>query len=516
MKKRHSIWFALFLLMALQQPLFAENLENPVSMEQMARDHAVIAQSRQGLARIIAFMKANPNLFPNKPPKPNHFLNKQQRVALRQVWRGFLDHMLVLDLLGRHYAAMGKNLETGPEKRAFYTTYAIFLAQYRFAMAFIRATKQDPALHVLLNEPVPEMGLPKGAYSDLKGKFLNAAKGSDFVFMDTNYRLCGKSPPRLLSKAIEEDREFIWKVAEGEGPALTAKNALQTIQDFGFKAWLPVQAQVAGWMGGTKVRRVDKSLITQAQIRAMRPLLKPGDVLLTRHEWYLSNIGLPGFWPHALLYVGTPLERHHYFADDRDLKIWVQMQGIHTGDFERLLRFFTRDAYVESLTGNGEHRPACIIESKSEGVSLSSLEVAASADTLVVLRPRLPKISKAMAILRAFSYVGRPYDFNFDFLTDSEMVCTELVYKAYEPDPSMAGLDLPLTDLLGRKLITANDMARVFDQEYGTKKQQFDFILFLDGDERENMAYLSDVEGFRKSWKRPKWHIVAPENMGRE
>lgn len=511
MKKFCIICFTLFLLMVFQGPLFAEDRIKTPLKKQMVRDHAVIEQSRHGLARVISFMKVNPDLFPRNPPGPGHFLNEQQRITLKQVWQGFLDYMVVLGRLGERYAAVRKGLKNGSEKRVFYASYAIFLAQNRFAMEFIRVVEQDSALHVVLNEPLPEMGLSKGAYSDLKNEFLNPSKGADFVLMDMNYRRYGKSATMPLAGGIEEDREYIWKAAEGEGPGLAARNALQRIQDFGFRTWLPIQTRLAEWMGDTKMWRVDESLITQAQIKAMHPLIKPGDVLLARREWYLSNMGLPGFWTHSLLYVGTPSERRRYFAGDRELASWSQMQGIHSGDFEQLLHFFARDAYRENLNGNAKGTEVPVIESRSEGVSLSSLEVAASADALVVLRPRLPKISKAQAILRAFSYVGRPYDFNFDFLTDAEMVCTELVYKAYEPGLSTMGLHFPLRDVLGRKLMTANDMAKVFHQEYGSQKQQLDFILFLDGDERENVAYLSNVERFRKSWKRPKWHVLAPQ-----
>ena len=261
-------------------------------------------------------------------------------------------------------------------------------------------------------------------------------------------------------------------------------------------------------MGDTKVWRVHRSLITGAQIRSILPLFRPGDLLLTRHEWYLSNIGLPGFWPHSALYIGTPWEREQYFAGDRGVKSWVKMQGVHSGDFEVLLKILHREPYLRSITYEKDRVLPRVIEAKSEGVSLSSLESVAAADSLVVLRPLLPKAAKARAILRAFNYCGRPYDFNFDFLTDSELVCTELIYKAYEPDHNLKGLDLPLTDLLGRKIMTANDIARIFDRTYGTKKEQFDFILFLDGQEADEMAHLSNVSKFRESWKRPKWHIL--------
>ena len=111
--------------------------------------------------------------------------------------------------------------------------------------------------------------------------------------------------------------------------------------------------------------------------------------------------------------------------------------------------------------------------------------------------------------MRAFHYAGRPYDFNFDFATDSELVCTELVYKSYEPATGMRGLNLPLEEMLGRKLLPANLIAKQFDEQYGTPAAQFEFIAFLDGNERAGKAGESDLKEFRQSWRRPKWNILV-------
>ena len=130
-------------------------------------------------------------------------------------------------------------------------------------------------------------------------------------------------------------------------------------------------------------------------------------------------------------------------------------------------------------------------------------------DSLAVLRPRLSKPEKAQALLRAFHYAGRPYDFNFDFATDAELVCTELVYKAYEPAYGFTGLKFPLTEMLGRKLLPANEIARQFDAQAGTSEQQFDLVIFLDGQERKRNATEASLTDFRSSWKRPKWHVLT-------
>jgi uncharacterized protein YycO len=113
------------------------------------------------------------------------------------------------------------------------------------------------------------------------------------------------------------------------------------------------------------------------------------------------------------------------------------------------------------------------------------------------------------AIVRSFHYSGRPYDFNFDFTTDSSLVCSELIYKSYEPSNKMKGLKLPLVKVAGRPVTPPNNIARMFDEEYGFDKQQFELVVFLDGFEKSGKAVRGDLEGFRKSWKRPNWHILV-------
>ena len=188
------------------------------------------------------------------------------------------------------------------------------------------------------------------------------------------------------------------------------------------------------------------------------------------------------------------------------------MHGIKSGDFEALLQKKYPGAYKENQVQDPGAGTPKIVEATGDGVSLVALKTTASADSLAVLRPRLPKLAKARAVLRAFHYKGRPYDFDFDFRTDSKLVCTELIYKAYEPEPHIAGLMLPLQEILGREVMTANDLVRLFDKEYETETRQLDLVVFLDGDETDKKAYLNTPQAFRKSWKRPKWHILVADD----
>ena len=126
-------------------------------------------------------------------------------------------------------------------------------------------------------------------------------------------------------------------------------------------------------------------------------LVKPGDVFVTRHDDALSNLFLPGFWPHAALYLGTT-------ADLARMGI-----GMPTGETEG----------------------AWFLESKKDGVRVRPAEETLQVDAFVVLRSPLEGNDLADAIRRSASHAGKGYDFLFDFRTADRMVCTEVIYRGF-------------------------------------------------------------------------------------
>jgi len=457
--------------------------------QRYASDLQMIRSSRLGMAKIIDFIDAHPEIFPVDKVETNELrLNREQRMIAWQTWQNFLDHVLFFDSLGGMYAdlylAAGEKQQ---KEESFYAAFACFLAQYRFALEYIERMEKNPDMHILLNEAVPELGLEKGMYSKIKYRFLNVIRGAEFARLNILYLYFKQSCRSALQSIIEEDSDNIWQAGKGTGPALTTQNAQRIVGDLGVTAWFPVQKNVSELMGTIKVWRPGISLISERQIHQLQQTLQPGDILLQRREWYATNVGIPGFWTHAALYIGTPEERTRFFSDS-GLTDWFVGQGGRDGTLDSVLQVHYPEQYRLSVTTQEENHAPRILEAIAEGVSFTSLEHSAAADSLVVLRPNLPRKSIAQAIIRAFHYSGRPYDFNFDFRTDSQLVCSELIYKAYEPTGEFPGLSLPLSMVLDHPLLSPNEIARIFDEEYGRDDEQFTMVAFLDGNEKEKRS----------------------------
>lgn len=481
--------------------------------QQYSIDLQGIQTARQGLENALLFIDDHPEIFqPVQIVSPRPALKRSQRMTAWQTWQFFLDHILYLDNMGRVYSEqyltpvdMGKGVEP------FQVAFTAFVTQYRFALEFVARMENNPDMHVLLNEPVPELGLNRGSYSHLKFRFLNVLRGAEFArlyALHSYYQTRNNGPQ--VSESLAEDMNYLWNAGKGEGPLLTVRNGLRIVSDLGFSVWFPVQKNVSQLMGTIKVWRPGSSLINEQQIRALAPELQPGDILLQRREWYATNIGIPGFWTHAALYIGNDTERDLFFTDP-SLKAWLQVKGCEDGRLETMLRKRYPKRYQQSLLIDSGGNVPRVLEAIADGVSFTTLEHSLAADSLAVLRPNLPQDAIAQAIIRAFSYSTRPYDFNFDFRTDAALVCSELVYKAYEKTDGGQGLSLPLTEIMGRPLLSPNQIARLFDQEYDHQHPQLSLVLFLDGREQSRQAVPGSTLAFRKSWQRPKWHVFIQE-----
>lgn len=484
----------------------AQTTPDPAFQKQVVADTKNFNILRSNLKRAADFARSRPDLFNPVKERENALLTREDKLAVWTTWSSVLDSLAGLDDIRRDHKKFDLFQESERRNASFTIANASFLAGYRYALELIAMADKNPALDTILNESVPELGIPAGTFGRFKFRFLNVAIASEFAALQVIGKTYANGSMELRS-AIDEDSRIIWEMGKGKGHELTLKNALAVVQKSGFAAWFPLQKGISVWMGDTKIARLHTHLISAKQIEAMGKRLQPGDIIFERHEWYLSNLGLPGFWTHVALYIGTAEERRGFF-NDPEVQEWVKGLGVNNGEFEALLRQRYPTAYGRSQIPKEDKHPARILEAISEGVSFTSLEYTGASDSIGVIRPRLSKREKAQAILRAFHYSGRPYDFNFDFQTDSALVCSELIFKAYEPGGGMQGLRFPVSEVMGRKVSTPNGMIRQFDEQAGGSAAQADFVLFLDGYEKEKRAVESTPQQFRASWQRPNWHIL--------
>ncbi len=233
--------------------------------------------------------------------------------------------------------------------------------------------------------------------------------------------------------------------------------------------------------------------------------LQPGDIMFSRKNWYMSNVGLPGFWPHAILYIGSPAKFDACFDNDR-VKSYLKTL---TGKDTTLAEYLAQKHPVRWLryrTGK-DGMPYRVIEGIKPGIVLNTLK-GCSGDYMAAIRPRLDKKAKAQAIIEAFGHLDKPYDYDFDFATDHALVCTELIWRSYRPAVGKDGLNLPLVEMGGRKTLPALDIVKLFAAEHGIEDRQFDFVYFLDAKEKSEQTFVSTEAEFLKTITRAKWSFA--------
>lgn len=357
---------------------------------------------------------------------------------------------------------------------------------YDYSARFVLAFEASEAAQRKLNEGEPRWGLAPGVYDRIRLNLANMAHRQWLVKEWATYHAtlprweaagmgpAAGSPYGLFHARIAEagkrtadlgDRILDYKVA----------TAWSELRQFFGRHYYRASATVSTLVGDAKIRapRDGASLITPELVEALRPMLRPGDVLIERRNWYLSNAFLPGYWPHSALYLGSPAELTALgLGDDPVVGAWLE-----SGDRE--------DEYGHALR---------VIEAVSEGVIFTSLEHSVGeADAVVVLRPRISDEERRAAIVRAISHAGKPYDFDFDFFSSDRLVCTELVYRAFGD-----AVNLPLVEIMGRQTLPAIGFVEAW-----ARGEDWDFVAMLDGNEATGTCEWGDETTLRESLDRP-------------
>jgi hypothetical protein len=420
-------------------------------------------------------------------------LSQAERNRLRSLWRDSIMVFHEFDLLKRKYRGFHQiDYVAHPQLHAdaFLLAYMAYIVQYDAFLQLLGMLNGNPFVETLLNEGGD--GFPSRALYRLRQRLTHPNVIVRINAGTAYYELVKKDFTLSLDLVADLEvrrRRFFKRM--GRNADIVLENPLRILERMAFEAMYPVQKNVALQMSQIRTATRDY-FITPEMLDAYRHLLQPGDILIQRRNWHMTNIGIPGFWPHAALFVGTPAQIDAFFGKP----------GFSPMD---AIRAQYPDAFQALQNVDASGFPMSVIEAIRPGVVFQSLEESARCDYLGVIRPNLPRDKVFEVLLAAFSHAGKPYDLNFDFTTDNQLVCSELVYKAYK----VAG-ELPFVPEIvnGRLLLSPNRMVEQAVANMGDGSAPFSFVLFLDAREKSGDVVARDIEAFKASHMRPKWDIL--------
>ena len=183
-------------------------------------------------------------------------------------------------------------------------------------------------------------------------------------------------------------------------------------------------------------------LIKNKNLEKYLLMSKPWDILLTRWNWNASNITIPGFWKHMTMYIWT---------------------------WKYLIQNYN-NKHLKKLDKNKHY----IVEAKWDGIKVVEFnELVSRNDYLWVSRTSFSDEKIKRTIGQSLNHVGKNYDFRFNYHSDSNLVCSELVLKSYAKEFSDdEWIDITLENLWLSLSFPPNNFIKLLKKEKKKWKKQ--------------------------------------------
>ena len=320
------------------------------------------------------------------------------------------------------------------------------------AARFLRETFEGlPVVRKKLNEPIPSFGVPEDVYDTVQQSLTSPVNAWRLYHAAEYFE---QQAGRLRQLADDELLRDVWdlidRLKERVRVSLTrfipahirvrTRQGIDGLTQDGLgRVMYRLQRLMSTLASTISVRPSHRPLLPAEVMGQIQACIQPGDIFLTRKEYALTNYFLPGYWPHAALYIGDAgVLKQRGLAEHPHLQPrWERLQSL------------------------GNQQPGRVLEALKDGVWIRTLDSPLSSDSVVVLRPRLAEEHIDTALGRGCRHDGKPYDFNFDFTRSDRLVCTEVVYRSYE---GIDGIHFPLTRRAGRMTLASGDLLAMAQQ----------------------------------------------------
>lgn len=468
-------------------------------------------------------------------------LSHTETFKVKRLWGRMFDMRVTLNALYHTYADYGPR-KTSDELKASLIKLTSTLTLVNTGVQISKLLWKMPKSHKMLNEL--HKTYPIGSLVSLENQIFKM-----YYILPMGEKLPSFFPEVDIEEQVKEFHQFgfatftskveneLNKIQKQESlsfksigqPFLKDKNNKWTIRRrynrFMFKQlFTDIVTRVSTWLGDTKIKRRNKdyyngkTYITLEQAKDFEQKLEPGDIMISRTNWFLSNAFLPGFWPHSFIYIGnlkklyqldsSPEINYHY-------KGKCKSQGLECDSFIGFLEKSknTKVAFKHYLTEAKDGHEKVLIEATSDGVHFSSIRHTFLNDFLAAMRPKISYLEKAKAIEESMTFYGLPYDFDFDFDTHSSLVCSEVVAKSFlnkvSFDYNRKG-GVYVEEYLNRySLPVIGILKKMVDENVNyLRPSELEFVGFLKGEPKKKKASLASEKEFYESVDWPKWSFM--------
>jgi hypothetical protein len=294
-------------------------------------------------------------------------------------------------------------------------------ALYDNAMAIERDVLSVPRVRALFNQGDVALGIRTGFWDDMEREFV---RWEYRTLLERALSLLEQARPGDVALAID-DRIAVWAVTElasSEAVAEARRDRTFTPVALALRPYVRQLNILEGGLVGTARTQVSRVVGNTAGVlefrqgklfdqdrwrRFLHARLRPGDLLVEKTPFRLTDKLIPGHFGHVAMYVGTVDD---LAALGLDAHPWVMRHLPHIRE------------------------GATIIEALRTGTRISTIEEFLNVDDLAILRPKpshVPADEMRRAIVLAFSHIGKRYDFDFDNNTWDAIVCSELAFQTY-------------------------------------------------------------------------------------